>query len=149
MITQGGGPDLAALYREECARHGRAPGLFVHPPAGTVTSAFVAEDVDAAWERLGPYLLHDARTYAGWLREGDAVSRSPASSVAELRAENGAYRIFTPGEAIAYVRERGLLLLHPLCGGLPPALAFEHLETVEKRVLPALRPAGRAGGAPA
>jgi hypothetical protein len=139
MVTQGGAGDLAALYREECAKHGRAPGLFIDPPPGTVTSAFVAEDVDAAWERVGPHLLHDARAYAEWLGEGGAVSKSAASSVAELRAENGPYRIFTPEEAIAYVRARGVLLLHPLCGGLPPALAWEHLEVVEKRVLPALR----------
>ena len=139
MVTQGGAGDLAALYREECAKHGRAPGLFIDPPPGTVTSAFVAEDVDAAWGRVGPHLLHDARAYAEWLGEGGAVSKSAASSVAELRAENGPYRILTPEEAIAYVRARGVLLLHPLCGGLPPALAWEHLEVVEKRVLPALR----------
>ena len=28
--------------------------------------------------------------------------------------------------------------MHPLCGGIPPALAWEHLELVAKRVLPAL-----------
>jgi len=138
MVTQGGDASLAALYREECARHGRAPGLFIHPPAGTVTSAFVAEDPDAAWRRLGPYLLHDARMYAEWLEGGAAVSRSGARSVEELRAQRGPYRIFTPEEAVAYVRERGVLLLQPLCGGLPPALAWEHLELVAKRVLPAL-----------
>jgi len=139
MVTQGGDPSLAALYREECARHGRAPGLFIHPPSGTVTSAFVAEDPDAAWRRLGPYLLHDARMYAAWLEGGDAVTRSGARSVEELRAQSGPYRIFTPEEAVAYVRERGVLLLQPLCGGLPPALAWEHLELVAKRVVPALR----------
>jgi hypothetical protein len=65
--------------------------------------------------------------------------------VAELRAENGPYRIFTPDEAVAYARARGPLLLQPLCGGLPPALAWKHLELLEKRVLPALRPAAPAG----
>jgi len=149
MVTQGGDPSLAALYSAECAKHGRAPGLFIDPPPGTVTSAFVAEDVDAAWARLGPYLLHDARAYAAWMGEGHAATKSAASSVGELRAEAGPYRIFTPDEAVAYVCERGPLLLQPLCGGLPPALAWEHLELLEKRVLPALGPAPRAGGAPA
>jgi alkanesulfonate monooxygenase SsuD/methylene tetrahydromethanopterin reductase-like flavin-dependent oxidoreductase (luciferase family) len=139
MILQGGDPSLAAYYQAECRRHGRAPGLFIDPPAGTVTSAFVAEDPDAAWARFGPHLLHDARAYAGWLRGRASASASRATSVAELRAENGAYRIFTPDEAIAYQRRHGLLLLHPLCGGLPPALAWESLELVAKRVLPALR----------
>jgi alkanesulfonate monooxygenase SsuD/methylene tetrahydromethanopterin reductase-like flavin-dependent oxidoreductase (luciferase family) len=139
MVTQGGDPALETLYRGECARQGTTPGFFLHPPADSVTSAFVAEDPDAAWERIGPHLLHDARAYAEWLPEGAAVSRSGAASVAELRAQGGSYRIFSPAEAVDWVRRRGVLLLHPLCGGLPPALAWEHLELVAKRVLPALR----------
>ena len=141
MMTQGGDASLAALYRAECERHGRAPGLFIDPPANTVTSAFVAEDPDTAWERLGPHLLHDARMYAGWLGASGSVSKSAATSVAALRAENGPYRIFTPDEAVAHVRQSGVLLMQPLCGGIPPALAWEHLELVAKRVLPALRSA--------
>ncbi len=99
MVTQGGNASLAALYRAECERHGRAPGLFIDPPANTVTSAFVAEDPDSAWERLGPHLLHDARMYADWLGASGSVSKSSAASVAALRAEQGPYRIFTPDEA--------------------------------------------------
>jgi alkanesulfonate monooxygenase SsuD/methylene tetrahydromethanopterin reductase-like flavin-dependent oxidoreductase (luciferase family) len=139
MITQGGDPSLAELYRSECRRHGRTPGLFLDPPADTVTSAFVAEDPAAAWQRLGPHLLHDARAYAAWLGERGAASRSRATSVAELRAERGPYRIFTPAEAVDHVRRAGILLLHPLCGGIPPAVAWEHLELVRNEVLPALR----------
>ena len=139
MITQGGEASLAALYRSECERHGRAPGMFIHPAPKTVASAFVAEDPDAAWERLGPHLLHDARMYAAWLGASGSVTKSSATSVAELRAEQGAYRIFTPDEAVAHVRQHGVLLMQPLCGGIPPAVAWEHLELVGKRVLPALR----------
>jgi alkanesulfonate monooxygenase SsuD/methylene tetrahydromethanopterin reductase-like flavin-dependent oxidoreductase (luciferase family) len=139
ILTQGVPPALEVLYREECARAGTAPGPFLNPPPDTVSSAFVAEDPDAAWALIGPYLLHDARSYAAWLEEGAAVSRSAARSVAELRSEGGPYRIFTPEEAVEHVRRRGVLLLHPLCGGLPPALAWDHLELVAKRVLPALR----------
>jgi len=138
MLTQGGDPSLAALYRAECALHGRVPGAFIDPPADTVTSAFVAEDPDRAWQQLGPHLLHDARMYAAWLGASGAVSKSSAASVAELRAERGSYRIFTPEEAILHVRRHGVLLMQPLCGGIPPALAWEHLELVAKRVLPAL-----------
>ena len=142
MVTQGGDPALADFYREECARQGKTPGLFLHPPAGTVTSAFVAEDPDAAWRRIGPHLLHDARSYAAWLADGGSVSKSVATSVEALRAENGAYRIFTPEEAVAHVRKNGVLLLQPLCGGIPPKIAWEHLELVATKVAPALaRPA--------
>jgi alkanesulfonate monooxygenase SsuD/methylene tetrahydromethanopterin reductase-like flavin-dependent oxidoreductase (luciferase family) len=139
MVTQGGDATLAALYRAECERHGRAPGAFIDPPPNTVTSAFVAEDPDSAWERIGPHMLHDARMYAAWLGASGSVSKSAATSVAELRAEQGPYRIFTPDEAIEHVRRNGLLLMQPLCGGIPPALAWEHLELVAKRVLPGLR----------
>ena len=56
-------------------------------------------------QRLGPYLLHDARMYAAWLgeRRRGRAARAP-TSVAELRAESGPYRIFTPEEAVAHVR---------------------------------------------
>ena len=139
MVTQGGDASLERLYRDECARCGTQPGLFINPPPNTVTSGFVAEDPDAAWRRLGPYLLHDARMYASWLEGSYSVSRSGAQSVEELRASNGPYRIFTPDEAIAHVRANGLMLMQPLCGGLPPGLAWESLHLLERRVLPALR----------
>ena len=138
MITQGGDASLEALYREACQQAGNAPGLFVHPRPGTVTSAFVAEDPDRAWREIGPHLLHDARMYAAWMGEASSASKSAAADVDALRAENGAYRIFTPEEAVAYVREHGVLLTQPLCGGLPPRLAWPSLELVAGKVLPAL-----------
>lgn len=137
MVTQGGDPSLEELYREACARAGTEPGIFIHPPPGTVTSAFVARDLDRAWERLGPYLLHDARSYAAWLDDADAASKSTAASVEGLRSEQGAYRIFTPEEAIEHLRHFGVLLLHPLCGGMPPEIAWESLELLASEVLPA------------
>jgi alkanesulfonate monooxygenase SsuD/methylene tetrahydromethanopterin reductase-like flavin-dependent oxidoreductase (luciferase family) len=138
MVTQGGDPSLAPLYREECKRAGHEPGLFIHPPSGTVTSAFVAEDPDRAWAEWGPHLLHDARMYAAWMGGSASASKSVADSVEALRAEQGAYRIFTPDEAVAHIRANGVLLLQPLCGGLPPKLAWESLELVAGQVLPAI-----------
>ena len=139
VVTEGG-TGLHDLYLEECRRHGNEPGLFIDPPAGGASSAFVAEDPDAAWERYGPHLLHDARAYAEWMGEGhDSVSKSSAEDVASLRAEQGSYRIFSVDEAIATVRERGVLLLQPLCGGLPPELGWESLRLVAERVIPAAR----------
>ncbi len=140
MVTQGGDASLENLYRDECARNRTKPGFFINPAANTVASAFVAEDLDTAWQRLGPHLLHDARMYASWMQAGaDYVTRSAAQTVEELRASNGPYRIFTPEEAIAHVRANGVLLMQPLCGGIPPDLAWEHLHVLERRVLPALR----------
>ena len=138
MLAQGGGVELEKIYRSACDEYGTTPGLFVNPAADTPTSAFVAEDADRAWRELGPYLLHDARMYGEWMAGATAASGSAASSIEGLRAENGNYRVFTPDEAIAYIKGGGILLLHPLCGGLPPEIAWRQLEVVRERVLPNL-----------
>jgi alkanesulfonate monooxygenase SsuD/methylene tetrahydromethanopterin reductase-like flavin-dependent oxidoreductase (luciferase family) len=59
--------------------------------------------------------------------------------VAQMRAENGAYRILTPDQAIAQVKSGVPLLLHPLCGGCPPEYAWESLRLVGEYVMPALK----------
>jgi alkanesulfonate monooxygenase SsuD/methylene tetrahydromethanopterin reductase-like flavin-dependent oxidoreductase (luciferase family) len=140
-ISQGSGdPALAQIYQEECERVGNPPGMCIIPQPGMVTSAFVAEDPDRAWSQLGPYLLHDARMYASWLGDDNpSITKSKTGSVDGLRAEQGAYRIFTPDEAIASAREFGMLQLQPLCGGIPPELAWKSLELLGSKVLPALR----------
>ena len=138
MMTQGGDPSLEEVYRQACREAATEPGLFINPPAGTVTTAFVARDPDRAWAEMGPHLLHDARMYAAWLGEhGGSVSTSAATTVDELRAEQGAYRIFTPEEAVEHVRATGMILTQPLCGGLAPKLAWESLELIVGEVLPA------------
>jgi alkanesulfonate monooxygenase SsuD/methylene tetrahydromethanopterin reductase-like flavin-dependent oxidoreductase (luciferase family) len=140
MLTQGGNASLERVYREECAAHGLAPKPFLNPPVDLPTSCFVAEDPDRAWRELGPYLLHDAQMYAAWMGGAhSAVSKSVASSVDELRRENGAYRIFTPAEAVAQIRKAGMLMLQPLSGGIPPKLAWPSLELLAAKVLPAVR----------
>jgi alkanesulfonate monooxygenase SsuD/methylene tetrahydromethanopterin reductase-like flavin-dependent oxidoreductase (luciferase family) len=129
---------LEQTYADECARLGREPGMCVIPAPGTPTSVFVAEDVDRAWDRIGPYMLHDARMYASWLGDAAAASKSAALTVDALRSEAGAYRVLTPEQAVDHVREHGVLALHPICGGCPPALAWETLSLVADRVLPAV-----------
>ena len=149
LYAQGLDPELGDLYAAECRRLGREPGLCINPPADTVTSAFVARDPDRAWAEMGPYLLHDAQAYAAWMGDVEvSVSKSTATSVDALRAQNGPYRIFTPDEAIAHIRENGLLLLQPLCGGLPPELAWPSLELLASEVLPAVRDASSGAEPP-
>jgi alkanesulfonate monooxygenase SsuD/methylene tetrahydromethanopterin reductase-like flavin-dependent oxidoreductase (luciferase family) len=130
-------PELADVYLEEAARAGREPGTCMVPSNASPSSVFVAEDVDAAWAELGPHLLHDAVVYGEWLGEDhEAVSRSRATTVEELRAEEGSYRIVTPDEAVELIRTHGYLGLQPLCGGLAPDLAWRSLRLVEREVLP-------------
>lgn len=142
MITQGGDPSLETTYREACAEFGTTPQLFVNPTGDAPTSCFVAEDPDRAWREFGPYLLHDAQMYAAWMGESGSISKSVAVDVDALRNENGAYRIFTPEEAVAHIRQHGVLLLQPLCGGLPPALAWQSLELLASKVLPVVKGPG-------
>lgn len=124
--------DLAGLkefYEEQCRAHGHEFGMIQFPVRGAPTAVFVADDVDGAWDALGPYLLHDAVMAASYRPHDDAVaSITRADSVAELRAENGPYRILTPEEATEFVRGGRPLPLHPLCGGVPPHVAWPYLE---------------------
>jgi hypothetical protein len=146
FLAQSDGAGLLEAYRDECARHGREPGNVTLPDPTVPVTTFVADDVDRAWEELGPHLLHDATTYASWNprgREERTASLSFASNVDELRAEQGSYRIFTVDEAVGHLQQHGILPLHPLCGGVPPEVAWPYLQRVVDDVLP--RAAAAAG----
>jgi alkanesulfonate monooxygenase SsuD/methylene tetrahydromethanopterin reductase-like flavin-dependent oxidoreductase (luciferase family) len=139
FFAQAWAAGLEDAYRDECTRLGTQPGMCFLPARGSATTIFVAEDVDRAWQDLGPFMLHDARMYASWLHDAPAASKSTALTIEALRSEAGAYRVLTPEQAVEYARTYGSLALHPLCGGCPPELAWETLHLVAERVLPALR----------
>ncbi|OBH47135.1 LLM class flavin-dependent oxidoreductase [Mycobacterium mantenii] len=129
FISQTASPGLKEYYEDQCRAHGHEPGIVQFPQSGAPTAVFVADDVDEAWDELGPHLLHDAKTAASYRPHDDSVaSITRADSVAALREDGGPYRIFTAGEAIDYVRAGRLLPLHPLCGGIAPEVAWPYLE---------------------
>jgi alkanesulfonate monooxygenase SsuD/methylene tetrahydromethanopterin reductase-like flavin-dependent oxidoreductase (luciferase family) len=145
LLPMSGDPALAEAYDAEAIRVGNPTGMTMGVPPGSPSSLFVADDVDAAWAEFGPYLLHDATAYAAWLGpDSTAASYSGSTTVDALRAEQGSYRIVTPADAIGLIQRFGVLGLHPLCGGLPPALAWKSLRTIESSVLPVVR--GAAAG---
>jgi alkanesulfonate monooxygenase SsuD/methylene tetrahydromethanopterin reductase-like flavin-dependent oxidoreductase (luciferase family) len=129
LVLQTNQAGLKELYENECRAHGHEPGFIQLPADNAPTAVFVADDVDKAWGELGPHLLHDAVTAAGY-RHGDegVASISRAEDVNGLRAANGPYRVFTTDEAADYMRGGQALPLAPLCGGLPPELAWPYLE---------------------
>jgi alkanesulfonate monooxygenase SsuD/methylene tetrahydromethanopterin reductase-like flavin-dependent oxidoreductase (luciferase family) len=138
FFAQSNAPGLREAYQGEAARVGHEPGNCMLPDPNLPVTTFVADDVDKAWDELGPYLLHDATTYAAWNPDDvHTVSLSRGTTVEELRAEHGQHRIFAVDEAVDHVRKNGFLSLHPLCGGVPPAVAWPYLERVAASVLPA------------
>ncbi|HEV7720881.1 MAG TPA: LLM class flavin-dependent oxidoreductase, partial [Iamia sp.] len=137
---------LGELYAAECERLGVEPGMCLLPPPDLPSSVFVADDVDAAWDEIGPYLLHNAVDYARWNHVSTTTSTttaslSPASTVDELRAEDGAYRIVSVDDAVV-MATTGTLALHPMCGGIPPDVAWPYLRRVADEVVPAMAAAG-------
>ena len=137
FFPQTSDPKMPKFYDQEAERVGNPPGLTMGPREGAPTTVFVAEDLDQGWEQYGPYMLHDAVSYRGWMgKNNNSASLSQASSVAELRSENGPYRVVTPKEAIELIKEYQSLPLQPLCGGLPPGLAWSSLSLIEEQVLP-------------
>jgi alkanesulfonate monooxygenase SsuD/methylene tetrahydromethanopterin reductase-like flavin-dependent oxidoreductase (luciferase family) len=140
FFAQGGGEKVQAAYEEAARAAGHEPGMCLIPDPDSAQTVFVADDLDKAWDELGPYLMHDVHSYAAW-NEGntDTASLSFAASAEQLRAEGKSHRIVTVDEAVEIVRGGAPLALHPLIGGLPPEIAWRYLETVANEVMPALQ----------
>ena len=130
-------PEFWEFYRDEVVRLGRPdPGPTMQRDNTTV---FLAEDPERAWERMAPYFLHEMNAYGAWqAQEGVANQYRVMTSVDELRA-SGQYRVITPDQMVEELRAMPFpfLMFHPLCGGMPPDIAWETLRLFESRVRPA------------
>jgi alkanesulfonate monooxygenase SsuD/methylene tetrahydromethanopterin reductase-like flavin-dependent oxidoreductase (luciferase family) len=127
------------VYRQELASLGKPdPGPRT---SGPMITTVVASDVEAAWEELLPYFLHETNAYAAWL-DGAGLTGPYASATPEELRARGQYRIVTPTE---YRSELGAMgpgafaLVNPMVGGIPPDRAWESLELFEREVLDPLR----------
>lgn len=133
-------PEFWESYRDELRRLGR-PDVGPMPPFGP-SYVHVTDDPDATWHAIAPYALHEMNAYGAWAAESGAMTGyEPVADLETLRA-SGMYRVVTPDEHVAAVRAMGdvaVVTLHPLMGGVPPALAWENLRAFEDRVLPRLR----------
>ncbi len=130
------GGDAEPIYIDECRRLGREP-LLKRRIAWMFL--FVTQDPDRAWARLAPHLLHVANSYARWMSEaGTTPVYTPVSDVASLRA-TGTFQVVTPEECVKLVEGVDDVIVDPLFGGIPPALAEESLDLLASRVLPAFR----------
>jgi len=127
---------MKEAYEAACREHGHGSGPVFLPDRDTPSVCFVADDVDKAWDELGPYLLYDARSYAEWNPDNEtSAGISHVDTVDELRALSGSHRIYSVPEAVERVRAGEIINLSPLCGGLPPELAWPYLKRVGEVVM--------------
>lgn len=116
-----------APYRDECLELGKpdpGPGMTIDP-----TTTVLADDPEAAWPELAPYFLHETNAYAALQVGSDVASPYRAmNDLQEVRA-SGRYRILNPAAFLDEMAtaELPFAMLHPMVGGIPPALAWEHL----------------------
>lgn len=127
------------VYRaERLARGKRDPGGYLAAPTGFL---HVAHDPDAAWEVIRPHARHEATSYGRWAAaagmDGATGYREPTDDdLDDLRA-SGRYRVVTPTDLRAELAAEpdAVVVLNPMMGGLPPALAWEGLHLLAAEVL--------------
>lgn len=122
-------------YEDECRKLGRAPGPVMH----TSAAVHVSHDPDAAWNQIGPHVMHLMRSYAQWA--GDtSVSSSPfhgLDTVEKVRA-SGMIHVVTPQECVEVARKKTIALT-PLISGLSPKIGWEMLRLFAAEVLPKIK----------
>ena len=130
-------PDVWDFYRDEVQRLGRPdPGP---SPVGENRTVALAEDVERGWQQMTPFFLHETNAYGRWQAQDDIASPyRTVDDVDELRAK-GQYAVLTPDELVAELKAAPFpyVMFHPLCGGIPPDLAWSSLRLFENEVLPA------------
>ena len=140
FFPDSGDPELREVYQDACRAEGREPGLVITPPA-KVSYTFVHDDPDRYWDQIGDHLLHEALTYRGWQQEGSSSSASTDDDTVDALKQGALFQVMTPDEAVEAFQSGRDALLYPLCGGIPPEVAWESLERFEHDVLPALQEA--------
>jgi len=130
-------PELERIYHEACAAHDFAHGFMMMPSGPGFVH--VSDDPARDWERIGPHALYDAQSYAAWqTRDQRSSMHVDAVTIDDVKT-SAAYAVLTPDETVALAKSTGRVILHPLMGGIPPALGWESLRRFEREVLPRLR----------
>lgn len=130
LLANGGVPGMQEAYERACRENGFEPGFMLIPEKDAATNCFVAEDVDAAWDEIGKYLLHDAMAYSEWNPDNTVSANiTTAKTVDELRHESTSHVILSVDEARKRVAAGEVFNINPLCGGIPPEIAWPYLKT--------------------
>ena len=141
LFAQHGDPAVAEAYQQEREALGLGPGLALAPPETGPGTIFVSEDPDRTWDLIGDHLLYEATVYHSWQQGVTSAVHDSSSTVEEMR-EAGIYSVMTPDECVEYGNSIGPMdpiTTHPLCGGIPPEVSWEHLELLGTQVVPRLK----------
>lgn len=130
LLANGGVPGMQEAYESACRESGFEPGFMLIPEKDAATNCFVADDVDAAWDEIGKYLLHDAMAYSEWNPDNTVSANiTTAKTVDELRHQSTTHVILSVDEARKRLAAGEVFNINPLCGGIPPAIAWPYLKT--------------------
>lgn len=108
---------------------------------------FLSEDIDAEWERLAPYLTAETNAYGSWAAEAGTNEHlyKPVENLVQLKGM-GMYQVISPDECVELLNSGKHVPLHPLCGGTPPEIAWQHLNLLVEKVLPFVSQTGEQAG---
>src|SRR5262249_35348829 len=125
---------------------GRGRRRRVPPRRRGPLSLFVAPDRERGWDGVAPHVLYTTNSNAEWAKErGVGATPYPPVPDAEALKGNPQFAVVTPDDCVALVGRLGPdteFTLHPLMGGLDPALGTGSLELFITAVLPALEARG-------
>jgi alkanesulfonate monooxygenase SsuD/methylene tetrahydromethanopterin reductase-like flavin-dependent oxidoreductase (luciferase family) len=130
-------PEVWTYYRDAVQRLGRPdPGPC---PVGANHVIALAEDPEKGWEQMSPFFLHETNAYGIWQAQDDVASPYRTVADADELRTTGQYRVLTPGQLVEEQKDSPFpfAFLHPMCGGMPPELAWSSLRLFENEVLPA------------
>ena len=129
LLANGGVPGMQEAYEKACRDNGFEPGFMLIPERDAATNCFVADDVDAAWDEIGKYLLHDAMAYSEWNPDNTVSANiTTAKTVDELRHQSTSHVILPVDEARKRLAAGEVFNINPLCGGIPPEIAWKYLK---------------------
>jgi alkanesulfonate monooxygenase SsuD/methylene tetrahydromethanopterin reductase-like flavin-dependent oxidoreductase (luciferase family) len=125
-------PEIWTFYQDEVRRLGRPdPGPC---PIGENRVVALAEDPEKGWEQMAPFFLHETNSYGAWQAQDNLAAPYRTVSDSDELRKTGQYRVLTPEQFIAELQAAPFAFaqLHPLCGGIPPQLAWTSLRLFEQ-----------------
>ena len=125
-------PQVWDFYRDEVIKLGRDdPGP---SPIGENRVVALAEDPDKGWDQMAPFFLHETNAYGAWQAQDNVASPYRPVADADALRETRQYAVLSPEQFIAELKAAPFpfAMLHPLCGGMPPELAWTSLRLLER-----------------